>query len=160
MQVLTKEGGELVPNLYCIGDANGKLMLAHAASAHGVRCATRYPHNAYASCIPRGLYHFRLFRQSYIASHDFRIVCCYHVITTRYVRKCKDRLSVHNLIIINTNGPYIFGQSGMRNGGCACPAGIIAKAISARFCCPFCLRQILPAFTLYWFSWSQANSKR
>ena len=42
MQVLTKEGGELVPNLYCIGDANGKLMLAHAASAHGVRCATRY----------------------------------------------------------------------------------------------------------------------
>lgn len=37
MQVLTKEGGEVVPNLYCIGDANGKLMLAHAASAHGVR---------------------------------------------------------------------------------------------------------------------------
>ncbi|CAM9216820.1 unnamed protein product [Pylaiella littoralis] len=36
MQVLTKEGGEVVPNLYCIGDANGKLMLAHAASAHGV----------------------------------------------------------------------------------------------------------------------------
>lgn len=48
MQVLTKEGGEVVPNLYCIGDANGKLMLAHAASAHGVRCATRYPHNAFA----------------------------------------------------------------------------------------------------------------
>ena len=44
MQVLTKEGGEVVPNLYCIGDANGKLMLAHAASAHGVRCATRYSH--------------------------------------------------------------------------------------------------------------------
>ena len=37
MQVLTKEGGDVVPNLYCIGDANGKLMLAHAASAHGVR---------------------------------------------------------------------------------------------------------------------------
>lgn len=37
MQVLDKEGGEVVPNLYCIGDANGKLMLAHAASAHGVR---------------------------------------------------------------------------------------------------------------------------
>ncbi|CAM9740264.1 unnamed protein product [Ectocarpus sp. 4 AP-2014] len=36
MQVLTKEGGDVVPNLYCIGDANGKLMLAHAASAHGV----------------------------------------------------------------------------------------------------------------------------
>ena len=38
MHVLTKEGGDVVPNLYCIGDANGKLMLAHAASAHGVRC--------------------------------------------------------------------------------------------------------------------------
>jgi pyruvate/2-oxoglutarate dehydrogenase complex dihydrolipoamide dehydrogenase (E3) component len=25
-----------VPNLYCIGDANGKLMLAHAASAQGI----------------------------------------------------------------------------------------------------------------------------
>ncbi|CAM9902840.1 unnamed protein product [Scytosiphon promiscuus] len=36
MQVLTKEGGDVVPNLYCIGDANGKLMLAHAASAHGI----------------------------------------------------------------------------------------------------------------------------
>eukprot|EP00903_Cladosiphon_okamuranus_P011529 g10856.t1 len=36
MRVLTKEGGDVVPNLYCIGDANGKLMLAHAASAHGV----------------------------------------------------------------------------------------------------------------------------
>nr|BAH19701.1 AT3G16950 [Arabidopsis thaliana] len=28
--------GTLVPNLYCIGDANGKLMLAHAASAQGI----------------------------------------------------------------------------------------------------------------------------
>jgi dihydrolipoamide dehydrogenase len=36
MQVLTKEGGEAVPNLYCIGDANGKMMLAHAASAQGI----------------------------------------------------------------------------------------------------------------------------
>jgi len=36
MQVLTKEGGEVVPNLYCIGDANGKMMLAHAASAQGI----------------------------------------------------------------------------------------------------------------------------
>ncbi|CAM9601721.1 unnamed protein product [Discosporangium mesarthrocarpum] len=36
MRVLDKPGGEVVPNLYCIGDANGKLMLAHAASAHGV----------------------------------------------------------------------------------------------------------------------------
>ena len=33
MQVLTKEDGEVVPNVYCIGDANGKMMLAHAASA-------------------------------------------------------------------------------------------------------------------------------
>lgn len=37
MQVLTKsEDGEVVPNLYCIGDANGKMMLAHAASAQGI----------------------------------------------------------------------------------------------------------------------------
>ncbi|GAA0173431.1 oxidoreductase [Lithospermum erythrorhizon] len=28
--------GKLVPNLYCIGDANGKMMLAHAASAQGI----------------------------------------------------------------------------------------------------------------------------
>ncbi|XP_055811150.1 dihydrolipoyl dehydrogenase 1, chloroplastic-like isoform X2 [Solanum dulcamara] len=28
--------GKLVPHLYCIGDANGKMMLAHAASAQGV----------------------------------------------------------------------------------------------------------------------------
>ncbi|XP_022852268.1 dihydrolipoyl dehydrogenase 2, chloroplastic [Olea europaea var. sylvestris] len=28
--------GMLVPHLYCIGDANGKLMLAHAASAQGI----------------------------------------------------------------------------------------------------------------------------
>ena len=37
MEVLTKgEDGEVVPNLYCIGDANGKMMLAHAASAQGI----------------------------------------------------------------------------------------------------------------------------
>ena len=36
MQVLTKEGGEIVPNVWCIGDANGKMMLAHAASAQGI----------------------------------------------------------------------------------------------------------------------------
>lgn len=37
MQVMTQaEGGEVVPNVYCIGDANGKLMLAHAASAQGI----------------------------------------------------------------------------------------------------------------------------
>jgi dihydrolipoamide dehydrogenase len=33
MRVLNKKGGSVVPNVYCIGDANGKLMLAHAASA-------------------------------------------------------------------------------------------------------------------------------
>ena len=37
MQVLTNhEGGEVVPHLWCIGDANGKMMLAHAASAQGI----------------------------------------------------------------------------------------------------------------------------
>ena len=36
MQVLDKAGGKVVPNLYCIGDANGKMMLAHAASAQGI----------------------------------------------------------------------------------------------------------------------------
>lgn len=36
MRVMTKkpqDGGVVVPGLYCIGDANGKMMLAHAASA-------------------------------------------------------------------------------------------------------------------------------
>eukprot|EP00587_Corethron_hystrix_P006058 CAMPEP_0113310214 /NCGR_PEP_ID=MMETSP0010_2-20120614/7951_1 /TAXON_ID=216773 ORGANISM="Corethron hystrix, Strain 308" /NCGR_SAMPLE_ID=MMETSP0010_2 /ASSEMBLY_ACC=CAM_ASM_000155 /LENGTH=529 /DNA_ID=CAMNT_0000165629 /DNA_START=135 /DNA_END=1724 /DNA_ORIENTATION=- /assembly_acc=CAM_ASM_000155 len=38
MRVLTEHGdaGEVMPNLYCIGDANGKMMLAHAASAQGI----------------------------------------------------------------------------------------------------------------------------
>lgn len=36
MQVLDKQGGNPIPNLYCIGDANGKMMLAHAASAQGI----------------------------------------------------------------------------------------------------------------------------
>jgi dihydrolipoamide dehydrogenase len=36
MEVLTKEGGDVIPNVYCIGDANGKMMLAHAASAQGI----------------------------------------------------------------------------------------------------------------------------
>ncbi|AQK91500.1 Dihydrolipoyl dehydrogenase 1, chloroplastic [Zea mays] len=35
MQVMDATGN-VVPNLYCIGDANGKLMLAHAASAQGI----------------------------------------------------------------------------------------------------------------------------
>jgi len=39
MQVLDSpdtETAKIVPNLYCIGDANGKMMLAHAASAQGI----------------------------------------------------------------------------------------------------------------------------
>ncbi|KAK4425938.1 Dihydrolipoyl dehydrogenase 1, chloroplastic [Sesamum alatum] len=35
MRVIDADG-KLVPHLYCIGDANGKLMLAHAASAQGI----------------------------------------------------------------------------------------------------------------------------
>ncbi|KAK9288756.1 hypothetical protein L1049_017220 [Liquidambar formosana] len=35
MQVIDAKGN-LVPHLYCIGDANGKMMLAHAASAQGI----------------------------------------------------------------------------------------------------------------------------
>lgn len=35
LQVLDKDG-KVVPHLYCIGDANGKYMLAHAASAQGI----------------------------------------------------------------------------------------------------------------------------
>ncbi|XP_077216518.1 dihydrolipoyl dehydrogenase 1, chloroplastic-like [Tasmannia lanceolata] len=35
MQVIDTDGN-LVPHLYCIGDANGKMMLAHAASAQGI----------------------------------------------------------------------------------------------------------------------------
>ncbi|KAL3011883.1 hypothetical protein AAZX31_07G223300 [Glycine max] len=33
--------GKLVPHLYCIGDANGKMMLAHAASAQGISVTGR-----------------------------------------------------------------------------------------------------------------------
>ena len=37
MRVLTgHDAGEVVPGVYCIGDANGKMMLAHAASAQGI----------------------------------------------------------------------------------------------------------------------------
>ncbi|XP_010914552.1 dihydrolipoyl dehydrogenase 2, chloroplastic [Elaeis guineensis] len=35
MQVIDASGN-LIPHLYCIGDANGKMMLAHAASAQGI----------------------------------------------------------------------------------------------------------------------------
>jgi len=37
MEVLGKDG-KVVPNVYCIGDANGKYMLAHAASAQVRLC--------------------------------------------------------------------------------------------------------------------------
>jgi dihydrolipoamide dehydrogenase len=38
MQVMTGFGDDakVLPNVYCIGDANGKMMLAHAASAQGI----------------------------------------------------------------------------------------------------------------------------
>ena len=38
MEVMTSHGedAKVIPNLYCIGDANGKMMLAHAASAQGI----------------------------------------------------------------------------------------------------------------------------
>ena len=37
MRVLTKkDGGQVVPGVYCIGDANGKMMLAHAASSQAI----------------------------------------------------------------------------------------------------------------------------
>ena len=36
-RVLTgHDDGEVVPGVYCTGDANGKMMLAHAASAQGI----------------------------------------------------------------------------------------------------------------------------
>jgi dihydrolipoamide dehydrogenase len=56
MQVLTKmTDGTIVPNLYCIGDANGKLMLAHAASAHGISAVENIvgrPHEVNHMAIP------------------------------------------------------------------------------------------------------------
>lgn len=37
MRIMTKkEGGKTLDHLFCIGDANGKFMLAHAASAQGI----------------------------------------------------------------------------------------------------------------------------
>lgn len=56
MRVLTKtEGGEVVPGLYCIGDANGKMMLAHAASAQGISAVENIvgrPHEVDHNAIP------------------------------------------------------------------------------------------------------------
>lgn len=56
MRVLSKkEGGEVVPHVYCIGDANGKLMLAHAASAQGISAVENIvgrPHAVNHNAIP------------------------------------------------------------------------------------------------------------
>jgi len=56
MQVLTKhDDGEVVPNVYCIGDANGKMMLAHAASAQGISAVENIcerPHEVNHDAIP------------------------------------------------------------------------------------------------------------
>ena len=56
MRVLTKkEGGEIVPSVFCIGDANGKLMLAHTASAQGISAVENIvgrPHVVNHNAIP------------------------------------------------------------------------------------------------------------
>lgn len=55
MRVLNKKGGEPIPSLYCIGDANGKLMLAHAASAQGISAVENIvgrPHVVNHNAIP------------------------------------------------------------------------------------------------------------
>eukprot|EP00887_Chlorella_sp_A99_P006172 scaffold3.g6172.t1 len=54
MQVLGKDGKAL-PHLYCIGDANGKYMLAHAASAQGISAVENIcgrPHVVNHAAIP------------------------------------------------------------------------------------------------------------
>lgn len=40
-----------VPHLYCIGDANGKMMLAHAASAQGISGTYHVPHFSYCIAV-------------------------------------------------------------------------------------------------------------
>jgi dihydrolipoamide dehydrogenase len=56
MRVLSKkEGGAIVPSVYCIGDANGKLMLAHAASAQGISAVENIvgrPHAVNHNAVP------------------------------------------------------------------------------------------------------------
>ncbi|VEU37583.1 unnamed protein product [Pseudo-nitzschia multistriata] len=56
MQVLAgPDSEEVIPNLYCIGDANGKMMLAHAASAHGISAIENIcdrPHEVDHNAIP------------------------------------------------------------------------------------------------------------
>lgn len=47
MRVLDRDG-KAVDNVYCIGDANGKMMLAHAASAQGVSAVENIVGNAHA----------------------------------------------------------------------------------------------------------------
>ena len=55
MRVMDKKDGKVIPNLYCIGDANGKLMLAHAASAQGISAVENIvsrPHVVNHNAIP------------------------------------------------------------------------------------------------------------
>jgi len=55
MQVLDKAGGKVIPHLWCIGDANGKLMLAHAASAQGISAVENIcgrPHAVNHNAVP------------------------------------------------------------------------------------------------------------
>jgi len=55
MRVKDKKDGKVIPNLYCIGDANGKLMLAHAASAQGISAVENIvnrPHVVNHNAIP------------------------------------------------------------------------------------------------------------
>lgn len=57
--------GMQVPNLYCIGDANGKLMLAHAASAQGIsgKCCA---HLFLLCMLDAGHYHMNKCSSEYI----------------------------------------------------------------------------------------------
>jgi dihydrolipoamide dehydrogenase len=55
MRVLKKKDGQVVPGLYAIGDANGKLMLAHAASAQGISAVENIigrPHAVNHNAVP------------------------------------------------------------------------------------------------------------
>ena len=57
MQVLSSHGDDatIIPNVYCIGDANGKMMLAHAASAQGISAIENIagrPHEVDHNAVP------------------------------------------------------------------------------------------------------------
>ena len=39
-----KNGDEIVPNIWAVGDVTGKLMLAHTAAAQGTIAAVSYTH--------------------------------------------------------------------------------------------------------------------